>query len=182
MEENYTIGKVIEEAFNSGKNYFLWGKADTGKTLTAFKLAKKYGLTMPYKKTKAGYWLDYKNQKVVLLDDLTDDKVKYIQSKIIEWGDVYPFVVDNNRRKVRRNKEDDDRIDYDIEYDEKDVDKRKERITEIDPNNYNFIITSRKSPEQLFSFKFEEDLNKFKRLYTVINTDKDYLQGLPDKK
>ncbi|GAB1221230.1 hypothetical protein ENUP19_0072G0002 [Entamoeba nuttalli] len=49
-------------------------------TFTANKFCKGVGQLSPYNKNTSKIWRNYKKQKVVLLDDIDKDNVKYIKT------------------------------------------------------------------------------------------------------
>jgi len=111
------------------KRYFIWGEPDTGKTLFVNRLAQRMK-TGVYTKRCAGSWESYNSEKIVHIEDLTNDKIQYIKGFLKDWVDYYPFK---------------SRAIYNA--------KTNEEIKEsewIHPENYVFIITSRKSPEEIF--------------------------------
>ena len=64
-------------AFEEPKRFYVHGDTGTGKTFYAYQLAKKLGQE-PYFKTTSGYWENYNGQKIVVLDDVTPDSMKYL--------------------------------------------------------------------------------------------------------
>lgn len=153
--------RVIEEAKGTNRNYFLWGATGTGKTRTAQELAKAKGDKAPYNKDLGRLWSRYQGQKVVLLDNVTRMTAKYIQHKINTWGDNNTFDA-----PIRKTREDDDEDD-----------DNPENIKTIDPRDFNLIICSYYSPDELFNWDEEMDKEKFSRIYTVIHTDENYLNN-----
>lgn len=112
------------------KRYFVWGDYDTGKTLFVNRLAQRMRTTI-YTKRCANAWESFKGEGIVHIEDLTSDKVQYIKNSIKDWIDYHPFqsgAIYNSKTN--------------------EIIKEGERI---DPSRYIFIITSRKSPEELFS-------------------------------
>ena len=111
------------------KRYFIWGEPDTGKTLFVNRLAQRMK-TVVYTKRCAGSWEGYNGEKVVHIEDLTSDKIQYIKGFLKDWIDYYPF----KSRAIYNSKTNEEIKEGEI----------------IHPENYIFIITSRKSPEEVF--------------------------------
>ncbi|GAB1219023.1 hypothetical protein ENUP19_0011G0023 [Entamoeba nuttalli] len=66
----------------SGRTFVCGEKNGTGKTFTANEVCKRVGQLIPYNKSTSKLWRNYKKQKVVLLDGIDKDSVKYIKSSI----------------------------------------------------------------------------------------------------
>ena len=141
------------------KRYFIWGEYDTGKTLFVNKLAQRMK-TLVYNKRCASAWESYKGEKVVHIEDLTPEKVQYIRNSIKEWIDYHPF-----RSGTILNS------------------KTGEIIKEgkmIDPSTYIFIITSRKSPEEILSGLDDYTRGKIYNRIEILHFKKDSVKKVKE--
>lgn len=134
------------------KRYFIWGEPDTGKTLFVNRLAQRMK-TNVYTKRCAGSWEGYKGEKIVHIEDLISDNVQYIKTFLKNWVDYYPF----KSRAIYNS-------------------KTNEEIKEgelIHPESYVFIITSRKSPEEIFGDLDSYTRDKIYNRITILHFTKD---------
>lgn len=74
------------EALDELKHEWIWGKTGLGKSFTARK--ENPGL---YIKSHNKWWLGYKNEKVVLIDDLSKTEANWFGEHLKQWCDHYPF-------------------------------------------------------------------------------------------
>lgn len=141
------------------KRYFVWGEYDTGKTLFVNKLAQRLKTTV-YTKRCANAWEAYKGEGVVHIEDLTSDKMKYIKDSLVDWIDYHPF-----QSGAIYNA------------------KTKEFLKEgemINASKYVFVITSRKSPEELFSELDERSKGKIYNRIEILHFKKDTIKKIKD--
>ena len=147
------------------QRYFIWGEPDTGKTLFVNRLAQRMK-TAVYTKRCAGSWETYNGEKVVHIEDLTSDKVQYIKTFLKDWIDYYPF----KSRAI---------------YNAKTTEENEERkvIKEgawIHPENYVFIITSRKSLEEIFGELDGYTRDKIYNRITVLHFTKESVKKVKE--
>lgn len=141
------------------KRYFVWGDYDTGKTLFVNRLAKRLN-TMVYTKRCSNAWDAYKNEGVVHIEDLGSESIPYIKNSIKNWIDYHPFqsgAVYNS--------------------------KTNEIIKEgqlINASNYIFVITSRKSPEELFAELDDYTRGKIFNRIEILHFTKDTLKKVKE--
>ena len=141
------------------KRYFIWGDYDTGKTLFVNKLAQRLNTTV-YTKRCTNAWETYKGEKVVHIEDLGVERIQYIKNSIRDWIDYHPF-----RSGTIYNS------------------KTNEIIKEgdlIDPSNYIFIITSRKSPDELFANLDDYVKGKVFNRIEVLHFNKDSIKKVKE--
>lgn len=134
------------------KRYFIWGEPDTGKTLFVNRLAQRMK-TGVYTKRCAGSWETYNGEKVIHIEDLTSDKVQYIKTFLKDWIDYYPF----KSRAIYNAKTNEEIKEGEI----------------IHPENYVFIITSRKSLEEIFGELDSYTRDKIYNRITIFHFTKD---------
>lgn len=140
------------------KRYFIWGEPDTGKTLFVNRLAQRMKSNV-YTKRCGGSWEGYKGEKVVHIEDLVSDNIQYIKTFLKNWVDYYPF----KSRAIYNAKTNEDG-------------EKREVLKEgewIHPNNYVFIITSRKSPEEIFGDLDSYTRDKIYNRITIMHFTKD---------
>jgi len=82
-------------------NEWIWGKTGVGKSTIARKENPGF-----YDKSHNKWFENYKNEEVILIDDLSKDAATWIASYLLRWGDHYPFPIDvkyasNNIRPKR---------------------------------------------------------------------------------
>lgn len=135
--------------FEQPKRYFLFGATGTGKTLFARQLAKKLGQE-PYLKTTSGYWENYLNQKVVLIDDITPKSMKYLIGLLPKWADCTPFYTSEKRN---------------------DYGKVLVPAKQINPCNYILVATSCYDPDDLFAEMDQYTRMKLERLMEFKHLD-----------
>lgn len=82
-------------------NEWIWGPTGIGKSTIARKENPEF-----YDKSHNKWFENYKNEPVILIDDLGIDSAAWIASYLKRWGDHYPFPIDvkyasNNIRPAR---------------------------------------------------------------------------------
>lgn len=75
------------------KNFWLYGPAGTGKTKMVWDNAMEKGLRV-YCKLSNKWWDGYKSEKIVLMDDVTPEAMKYLVQHMKNWSDRYPFTAE----------------------------------------------------------------------------------------
>lgn len=150
------IKKRVEEIVGEMKGdtpmrYWFYGNTGTGKTFTARKVASALG-SKPYLKSCSRSWVNYKDEKVVLIDGVTLNQLSYLRPFLGDWMDYYEFRgwtpcinLDENEQGAMSG------------YSPKIIDASK----------YHLIITSKYSPADM---DMDDDLKeKFERIFKVIH-------------
>lgn len=147
------------------KRYWIYGETGTGKTLFTKVLAERLK-TKIYKKTASGYWINYKGEKLIVIEDIGHEEWEFIKGWLKKWLDYSEF-----SSASLRNKETHEEI------------KAGEVI---DPSEYHFVITSYKPLEEFLNQEKisekginERDISKIERLievYEMKHTDREEIQ------
>lgn len=148
--------KKLEEMLEEMKGdvpmrYWFWGATGTGKTYGARKLAAMMS-TKPYLKGCNRSWVNYKDEKIVLVDGVSVKQLPYLKSFLSDWMDYYEFrgwtpciCLEENEQSTSSG------------YSPK----------MIDASKYHLIITSKYPPESL---EMDDDLKeKFERIFKVVH-------------
>ena len=112
------------------KRYYIYGETGTGKTLFTKVVAEKYKSAI-YKKTTSGYWLNYKGEKVVVIEDLSREEWEFIKFNLKKWLDYDTFTASALRDKMTK--------------------EELKRGEEIDASKYTLVITSYKPLEEFLN-------------------------------
>ena len=73
------------------QNLWIWGKSGVGKSLFARELSKYLNKNF-YPKSRDKYWLCYKDEEVIIIDDIYRSDGEDLGSELKSWADVYPFI------------------------------------------------------------------------------------------
>jgi len=68
------------------KNEWIWGKTGLGKSSTARKENPGF-----YIKSHNKWWLGYKGEDCVILDDISRSEANWLGEHLKQWADHYPF-------------------------------------------------------------------------------------------
>lgn len=135
------------------KRYWIHGETGTGKTLFTKVLAERLK-TKIYKKTPSGYWINYKGEKLVVLEDLGREEWDYVKLWLKKWLDYSEF----SSAALR----------------DKNTHEEIKAGEVIDPSEYTLVITSYKPLEELLNQEKlaekglnERDISKIERLIEV---------------
>lgn len=125
--EGYANRRVAEikkhedyEGDLKAKNIWIWGPSRTGKSYWARHFSE-YPL---YDKPANKWWDGYKDQKIVIIEDIDPESCKHLAKFIKQWADRYPFTA-----------------------------ALKGTATVISPKDYNLIITSNYCIDDCFEGK-----------------------------
>ena len=148
------VEEVVKECVSEMKGempmrYWFYGPTGSKKTYTAWKIAGALG-ERPYLKSCGKVWDNYKGQKIVLIDDVDGDHMKYLLMYLNKWMDYYDF----QGWETRQEGEEEESGNVVKSYREKTIDASK----------YHLIITSRYPPE----INKEELEEKFRRIFKVV--------------
>lgn len=78
-------------------NFWIYGATGTGKSRS---VREYYGETNIYPKALNKWWDGYKNQQVVLIEEVSPRDKDWLGEKLKVWADHYPFVAEHKGRSV----------------------------------------------------------------------------------
>lgn len=73
---------------------WLWGPTGTGKSHSAYRIAKELGCEKPYLKDLNKWWDNYKCQKVTIIEEADEESCKRLASRFKKWCDKWPFTAE----------------------------------------------------------------------------------------
>lgn len=137
------------------RRLYIYGETGTGKSLLVRYMEKKLNSDV-YLKSPSGSWEGYKGEKIVLINDMTNEEWKYIKFNLKKWIDYEKFLSSPVKDRMTKM-------------------EIKDGVY-IEPSEYTLIITSYKSLEEFLNQERviegekglnDRDIDKIRRILEV---------------